>query len=340
MASHYPEAVPLKDHKAPTVCRALAEIFCRTGFPKEIQSDQGTEFLSNITQAFVKDYGIKHVKASPFHPQTQGMIERYHRSMKNMIRALVEEQDKDWDELLPFVMFSYRECPHESLGFSPFELIYTYRARGPLQLMKDKWTERDEELRLSKSKPDKQVVSFMMEVRDRVMRARKLAVNNAIQAKVKSKKWYDKRARFRTFQVGQKVLIFLPKAGEPLKLAWHGPYKVVERMGSVDYKVETDSKRKRFRVCHVNMMKAYVESTQYRIQPISCCTEGEQDKDLNTKSSNAIPEANEFCFGELDADKKEELKALLSKFADLFTDDPRFTTIEEHKIVLKEVSTI
>ena len=85
-----------------------------------------------------------------------------------MIRALIESHDKDWDEVLPFVLFSYRECPHENLGFSPFELLFTYRARGPLQLIKKRWTEGIE------PKGDKNLVTFLLEARQKIVYAREL----------------------------------------------------------------------------------------------------------------------------------------------------------------------
>jgi len=342
MATHYPEAVALKDHKAPTVCRALAEIFCRTGFPREIQSDQGTEFLSKLTQGFLKEYGIKHVKSTPFHPETQGMIERLHRTIKNMIRSLIESNEKDWDEVLPFVLFSYRECPHESLGFSPFELLYTYRARGPLQLMKEEWTGKNS---MVDTKQDRNVVAFLLASRKRILYARDLAKQNALLAKVKSKKWYDKRSRQRHFEVGQKVLLFLPTSGQPLKLSWHGPFKVIERIGLVDYKVETDSKRKRFRTCHVNMIKVYHERLSVNTVPMCVDTSDHDsstvniDKNVQNMSLTAELKSDpKVKVIDLNEDKQSSLSRLLERFKHLFTDDPGCTDWVEHKVEVATVS--
>ena len=79
---------------------------------------------------------VKH--SSPYHPQSQGAIERFHGTLKTMIRAFVESQPKEWDEAIPFLLFAVRDAPTESLGFSPFELVFGHEVRGPSQLLREK----------------------------------------------------------------------------------------------------------------------------------------------------------------------------------------------------------
>jgi len=121
LATHYPEAIALTDHRAPQVAKALSTVFCRFGFCQEILSDQGTDFMSEVMKYFLREFNISHIRTSPYHPQTNGSCERFHRTMKSMIRSVSDKFENSWDECLPWILFAYREIPVQSLGFSPFE---------------------------------------------------------------------------------------------------------------------------------------------------------------------------------------------------------------------------
>lgn len=60
---------------------------------------------------------IKHKKSSPYHPESQGALERFHQTLKSMLRKFCLESNRDWDEGLPLLLFAIRETPQESLGF-------------------------------------------------------------------------------------------------------------------------------------------------------------------------------------------------------------------------------
>ena len=79
--------------------------------------------------------GIKQMKSSAYHPQSQGALERFHQTLKNMLRAYCLQEEKEWDEGIPLLLFSVRESIQESLGFSPFELVFGHTPRGPLKLL-------------------------------------------------------------------------------------------------------------------------------------------------------------------------------------------------------------
>jgi transposase InsO family protein len=150
MATHYPEAVALTNHTAEQVAQTLASHFSKFGFPEEILSDQGPEFVSALLQIFCNDFHITQIRASAYHPQTNGSCERFHRTLKSMLRTLADEFKDAWDECLPWILFAYREIPVEPLGFSPFELLYGRAVRGPLSLLKSQW----QTTALEKAKPN------------------------------------------------------------------------------------------------------------------------------------------------------------------------------------------
>ena len=76
--------------------------------------------------------------ASPYHPESNGMLERWHSTLKAMLRKSGRGR-KEWDVLLPTLLFAYREATHEATGFSPFELVFGRHVRGPLDLVKEQW---------------------------------------------------------------------------------------------------------------------------------------------------------------------------------------------------------
>ena len=128
--------------RADTVSNALIQVFTRVGLPKEIVHDQGTNFMSNIMKntCLCKNLGIQQILTTPYHPQTNGLTERFTGTLKNMIKTLDEKQTRKWDEYIPPFLFAYREVPSQATGYSPFELLYGRKIRGPLTLIKEKWT--------------------------------------------------------------------------------------------------------------------------------------------------------------------------------------------------------
>ena len=132
------------------------------------------------------------------------------------------ERPKDWDKYLPALLFAIREVPQESLGFSPFELLYGRNVKGPMAILRELW---------SGEALDEQVLStyqYVIELRDRLEQTCKLAHENLKKVHIKQNAYYDRRARSRKFDVGDKVLLLLPTDSKKLLLQWKGPYEVVE----------------------------------------------------------------------------------------------------------------
>ncbi|XP_077341265.1 uncharacterized protein LOC143986733 [Lithobates pipiens] len=138
-ATRYPEAVALSCLRTDKVADALLGIFTRVGFPAELISDQGPQFVSDLMQALCQKIQMTHIRASPYHPQTNGLCESFNGPLKQMLRTFVHSQGKDWKRYPPRLLFAYREVPPESTGFSPFELLCGRRVRGPLNLICENW---------------------------------------------------------------------------------------------------------------------------------------------------------------------------------------------------------
>ena len=142
LGSKYPEAVPLKRVDAQSVAEAMLEVFARTGLPREILTDQGSVFMGRMMKEMCKILGIKQIRTSPYHPQTDGCLERWHGSLKAMLRKC-DNRQADWDRLLKYLLFAYRSSPHTNTGFSPFEVIFGRPLRGPLDVLRESWLSGD-----------------------------------------------------------------------------------------------------------------------------------------------------------------------------------------------------
>ncbi len=127
----FPEAVPLRTIKTKGVLQALTKFFSTFGLPKVVQTDQGTNFMSRLFKQVLSQLNIKHEVSSAYHPESQGALERFHQTLKSMLRTFCAQSEKEWDEGLPLLLFAVRETQQESLGFSPAELVFGHTVRGP-----------------------------------------------------------------------------------------------------------------------------------------------------------------------------------------------------------------
>ena len=136
----------------------------------------------------------------------------------------------NWDQWLPYLLFAYREVPQASTGYSPFELLYGRQVRGPLDILREAWMGEG-------SQPPTNIVDYVLKMRDKLEELSSLAHDNLAQAQAGQKTWYDRTARSRTFNPGQKVLLLLPSSESSLLAKWQGPFEVLRKMGPVTYEV-------------------------------------------------------------------------------------------------------
>eukprot|EP00731_Ephydatia_muelleri_P007395 Em0003g1643a len=229
-ATRYPEAVAMKSVVAEYVAEELIGIFARVGIPREILTDQGSNFMSNLLSELYRLMQIKPIRTSPYHPETDGLVERFNGTLKAMLRKAAVGEGKDWDKLLPFVLFAYREVPQASTGFSPFELVYGRQVRGPLDILKETWK--------TSKRSTESVVSYVLDVQEKLARMSELVVDNLKEAQKQQKRWYDSNARMREFKDGDQVLVLLPSSTSKLLASWQGPYVVKKRLSDVTYEVD------------------------------------------------------------------------------------------------------
>ena len=106
-STRFPEAIPLRNIKAKTIVRALIKFFTLVGLPKSIQSDQGSNFMSGLFQQVMSELNIEQYKSSAYHPESQGALERFHQTLKNMIRTYCFQTEKTLGQGNPSIALSF-----------------------------------------------------------------------------------------------------------------------------------------------------------------------------------------------------------------------------------------
>ena len=122
--TNWVEAYATTNHKAKTVSRLLVDVIMKHGAPKQIITDKGSEFGSDTFRYLLKDFGIKYEENPPYSPFLSGKIERFNRTLGQILRHYLDKYGKNWDEMLPFALIAYRTAHQESLKCTPFYALY------------------------------------------------------------------------------------------------------------------------------------------------------------------------------------------------------------------------
>ncbi|XP_068229464.1 uncharacterized protein [Palaemon carinicauda] len=134
-ASRFPEAIPMRHITSTNVFEKLIDFFSRYGLPSVIQTDCGTNFTSKVFRDKCAELAIQHNTSVPYHPESQGLVERFHQTLKSVLKIHCYDSGSEWDKALPFALFAIRSHPNSSTGVAPFELVFGHKVRGPLEIM-------------------------------------------------------------------------------------------------------------------------------------------------------------------------------------------------------------
>ena len=225
-------------------------LFTRVGVPEEILTDQGRNSMSCLLGEVYHLLQVKRIRTTPYHPQTDGLVERFNGTLKSMIKKFTSKNKKDWDEYLPYLLFAYRDVPQESTEFSPFEMLYGHRVRGPLDILR--------ESRTGEEKSGIPAITHVVEMRQRMKEMAELVQHNVERAQSNQRKYYDQGAKHCKLSTGDQMLVLLPMQSNKLKLEWVGPFRVTHEVTPVDYEVETPGKRQE--IYHVNLLKKWTSA--------------------------------------------------------------------------------
>ena len=103
--------------------------------PKRVQSDQGREFVNSLNDKLFRLTGVQHIISTAYHPQTNGLDERFNQTLQRALLKMVEENENQWDKFLDSVLFAYRSSQQASTKYSPFYLMYGREPGLPIDVI-------------------------------------------------------------------------------------------------------------------------------------------------------------------------------------------------------------
>ncbi|UYV84436.1 K02A2.6-like [Cordylochernes scorpioides] len=131
----WPEVYAIPNQEAATVARVIVDnLICRFGVPLELHSYQGRNFESEIFRELCQVLGIWKTRTTPLHPQLDGMVERFNKTMVEHLSKVVEQNQRDWDRRLPLFLMAYRAAIHETTGQTPAKVMFGRELRLPCDL--------------------------------------------------------------------------------------------------------------------------------------------------------------------------------------------------------------
>lgn len=222
--TRWPEAYPLANQEAESIARVLVnEWICRFGVPMHIHSDQGRNFESKIFKKMYNLLGMAKTRTTPYHPQSDGLVERFNRTLIGMLSIRVAEDETSWDDHLPATMLAYRSSVQESTGYTPFHLMFGREIRLPIDLMFG----RDPD-------PMKETTEYVVQLKQHLEEAYEQVRKRTGFVQGRQKDRYDQRAVGGQYNVGDRVWLHNPAVKRGLKPKFHrplaDPFVVVKRI--------------------------------------------------------------------------------------------------------------
>ena len=239
----YIQAFVTKNHTARTTARVLYnEYFSVFGFLRRLMSDQAPEFSGKVIAAMCDLLGVSKVRTSPYHPQSNGAVERAHQTLRRMIGKMDPEKRSKWPLHLGSVIIAYNATRSLVTGFSPYFLMFGRRPRLAIDLLFPT---------AMRQESSRTVDEYVLSLYERLKEALPVARDSAKLEAQRQKRHYDRRAGAVELQPGDKVLIKLDAfRGQKRKLKnrWSGElHTVVNRVadGVPTYVVECEKTKKR-----------------------------------------------------------------------------------------------
>lgn len=256
--TRYAETAALPSGSAEEIATFFLEaIFLRHGAPRVLLSDRGKAFLSKLLEDVLRTCNTIHKTTTSYHPQTNGLTERFHRTLSDMISMYINADHTNWDTILPFVTFAYNTAAQRTTGYSPFFLVY---GRQPTSLLDVSFFDA----------PVKSSASVSEQLISRLAACRHRARLNTEASQQDRKTRYDAFHRVVQFSPGDEVLLWtptrVPGLCEKFQSRFIGPYTVVEQTSPVNYRVTpvvtpSDGRYRGTEIVHVSRLKPFQRRT-------------------------------------------------------------------------------
>ncbi|KAJ1518953.1 hypothetical protein ONE63_011441 [Megalurothrips usitatus] len=252
--SGWPVVVPLRGERSTEVAKALVtHVFSVFGSPISMMTDQGKNMLSETMREVANLYQIKKYKISVKHPQANGKVERWIKTLKLQLALLIGNNPLTWPDYLPFIAQAYRSLPNEVTKCSPYEIMFGAPMRTPLHMERgtppceDDWSHYK--------------TAYPLFVREALTKIHDIVRESKMQAAKRMKQLYDKTAMLSPFKVGDKVYYYKKNTqrGVMRKLTspWLGPFTVTDIINDCNAQIQDDAPPYTKMIVHIDKLAAY-----------------------------------------------------------------------------------
>ena len=265
--SKFPVVFAIKSKTAEEISRLLFAYIAMFGPPREILSDQGPEFVNSVVATMCSNLGIERRVTSPYHPRTDGLVERTNRTLISALELHATTHPEDWDLYLDYVAMSYRTRVNSTTGLTPHELVFGRMA--------NLFANYSDELSASSATPESLV--------DRAMELRLLvetvhpAVVDRIQGRQIAQRHAQDQAAHRLLveplQPGTVVYVrLLKKHIRKLDPKFTGPYKVLRQATGGNYILSSTRNQPLHRSYPLDQLKLVDQTCAAEIWTAACST--------------------------------------------------------------------
>jgi len=252
----------VNSNDAATAARLFVdEIVARYGSPARLLTDRGTNFTATLVSETCRALGVDRSLTTAYHPQTDGMVERFNHTLASMISMYTASHQRDWDVHLGLALAAYRTAHHPSIGTSPYELLFGVRPRLPT----------DTALALLRSHSDPPLhtdaAAYVKDLHDRLTQAHAAANTVLERERDRQVAQHDANAGpVPDYRVGSLVWLRVPTRvtglSPKLRHPWAGPYVITELTSPTTMRIATPGRRASSDLVNVNRLKPYTAPWQ------------------------------------------------------------------------------
>ena len=231
----YTEAFLLPNQEAITVARKLVDkIFLRFSTPEQLHSDQGKQFEGQLITEVCKLLNINKTRTTPYHPQCDGLVERFNRTLLNMLATCAKDHPFEWEDYICKVCMAYNSSIQSPTGYTPFYLMFRRQARLPIDILyEDSYQSKGEYATIMQSR----LSSAFEKVREHVTKEHQ-----------RQKEFYAK-VHGEPYKFGDNVWLHFPPP------TWTGPYRVIKKVSDVTYCIQHLYGNRKHKLVHFDRLK-------------------------------------------------------------------------------------
>ena len=209
----------------------------RYGVPREIVTNQGTQFTSKLMKDITDKYQIKHRKSTPYYPQANGQVESTNKTLEGIITKTVAMNRKNWEEKLKEALWAYQITWKDTTGFTPYQLVYGKDVMLPIEFQIHTF-KLDADLLIDLDQAQNERIQQLNQLDE----MRQQAEQTTILMQKHRKQWHDSHIKKKHFKEGDWALLFDSKFKDhkaKFTTHWMGPYEIVQAYDNGSVKLQT-----------------------------------------------------------------------------------------------------